>query len=77
MISIVVITYNRCELLKRTLISILDQSFTDFEIILIDDGSTDNTFEMIESLNDKRIRYINQGRIGNLSKLRHFQRRSF
>ena len=71
MVSIVIITYNRSKLLLKTLKSILSQSVKDLEILVIDDGSDDDTFDMINSLNDMRIKYFNFGRIGNLSKLRN------
>ena len=49
-ISIVIPTYNRCELLKRAINSVLDQTINVREIIIVDNGSTDNTYEMISSL---------------------------
>lgn len=55
MISILVTTYNRRELLERCLASILRQTYTDFEIVIIDDASTDRTHEVIPG--DKRVRY--------------------
>ncbi len=59
-ISIVTTTYNRPELLKRTIESVLAQSFEDFEYIIINNGSTDNTQEVIGeyALTDKRIRSV-------------------
>lgn len=71
MISIVIISYNRSNLLQKTLKSIINQTLKDLEIILVDDGSDDNTLAMINSLNEPRIKYYNFGRIGNLSKLRN------
>ena len=56
-ISIIIPTYNRCELLKRAINSVLDQTINVREIIIVDNGSTDNTFEMISSLFPE-IRYI-------------------
>ena len=58
--SVVIPTYNRSEFIVNCLQSVLKQSFTDFEIIVIDDGSTDNTKELIEKLTEKeqRIRYF-------------------
>lgn len=55
--SIITATYNRADLLPRAIKSILTQTFKDFELIIIDDGSTDNTKEVIESFNDERITY--------------------
>lgn len=55
--SIVLPTYNRAHLLKGTLESFIKQEYQNFEIIIIDDGGKDNTKEMVESLNDKRISY--------------------
>lgn len=71
MVSIIVITYNRSAMLKKTLLSIIEQDFPDIEIILVDDGSDDDTLAMVKSLDDLRIKYFNFGRIGNLSKLRN------
>lgn len=58
MISIIIATYNRSEKLRHTLISILKQSYRDFEVLVIDDGSNDDTEKMIVSLTDKRIKYF-------------------
>lgn len=55
--SIVIPTYNRAETLEKTLPSVLEQSFTALEVLIIDDGSTDDTRNLIESFNDPRVFY--------------------
>jgi glycosyltransferase involved in cell wall biosynthesis len=55
--SVVIPTYNRAGKLKNTLDSVVAQSFTNFEVLVMDDGSTDDTREVVESFQDARIRY--------------------
>lgn len=55
--SIVVPTYNRAPLIKETLLSILTQTNRSFEIIVVDDGSTDNTEDVVKSINSPQIAY--------------------
>lgn len=60
-LSIVLTTYNRKHCISRMIDSILIQSFEDFELIIVDDGSTDETQEMLKKkYNDKRIQIIFQ-----------------
>jgi glycosyltransferase involved in cell wall biosynthesis len=56
--SVIIPTYNRANLIERTVQSVLAQSFTDFEIIIVDDGSTDNTGEIIAAIKSDKINYI-------------------
>lgn len=58
LISIVIPTYNRPELLKKAIQSVLDQTYTNFEIIIIDDSSTKDNEKNIKSFNKKNIIYI-------------------
>jgi glycosyltransferase involved in cell wall biosynthesis len=58
--SIITPTYNRAKFINKALESVLKQTFLDFEYIIIDDGSTDNTRGIIETFSDNRIRYIYQ-----------------
>ena len=55
--SIVIPTYNRAHLIGKTIESILKQVFADFEILVVDDGSKDNTEEVVNTFTDKRIQY--------------------
>ncbi len=68
MISIIVPSYNSSHLISTTLDSVLESTYHDYEVLIIDDGSTDNTIEVIEPyLNDQRFQYIyqeNQGLSG-------------
>lgn len=59
-ISVVMSVYNSEKFLKPAIESILNQTFKDFEFIIIDDGSTDRSVEIIESYNDPRIRLVKQ-----------------
>ncbi len=56
--SIVIPSYNRAKHISKAIESILNQTFSDFELIIIDDASTDNTFEIISSFKDHRIIYL-------------------
>jgi glycosyltransferase involved in cell wall biosynthesis len=57
-ISVIIPTYNRAHLLNRTIQSVLNQTFHDLEIIIVDDASTDGTEELIKNFNDSRILYF-------------------
>lgn len=57
-ISIVMPTYNRERLISRAIRSILNQTYTRWELIIVDDGSTDRTEHVVRSVNDQRISYI-------------------
>jgi glycosyltransferase involved in cell wall biosynthesis len=56
--SIVIPTYNRAHLIGKTIQSVIDQGFTDWELLVIDDGSADNTEEVVKWFNDIRIKYV-------------------
>lgn len=56
--SIIIPVYNVEKYVKECIESILNQSYKDFELILINDGSTDNSKEICKSFNDKRIKFI-------------------
>jgi|SRR5579875_143108 len=56
--SIVIPTYNRKYIIQEALDSVFAQTFRDFELIVVDDASTDNTAELMRAINDPRLRYI-------------------
>lgn len=58
--SIIIPTYNRAAFLPKAIESVLNQTYTDWELIIVDDGSTDNTREVVSQYNDGRITYIYQ-----------------
>ena len=57
-ISVVMPTYNRAHTLCRSVGSILNQTFENFELIIVDDGSKDDTATVVRSFKDSRIRYL-------------------
>ncbi|NCF75233.1 MAG: glycosyltransferase, partial [Xanthomonadaceae bacterium] len=56
--STIIPTYNRGFTIKRAIDSILSQSIKDWELIVVDDGSTDNTEKIVKNFYDKRIKYF-------------------
>jgi len=58
LISVIIPSYNRANFIKRSLNSVFEQSYKNFEIIVVDDGSTDDTENFIKNYPDRRIRYI-------------------
>ena len=63
-VSVIMPAYNRETYIRESIDSVLAQSFTDFELIVVDDGSTDATAAIVESYTDRRIRLIRQSNRG-------------
>ena len=57
-VSVIIPTYNRARMVGRAIQSVLNQIYQDFELIVADDASTDNTEEVVKSFKDERLRYI-------------------
>jgi glycosyltransferase involved in cell wall biosynthesis len=59
-VSVIIPTYNRAHFIAEAIQSVLDQTYQDFEMIVVDDGSTDITKDVVDSFKDLRIKYIYQ-----------------
>lgn len=75
MVSVIIPTYNRAQLIKRAVVSVLKQTYRDFELIIVDDGSQDETEEVIDKIiketQGDRIRYIKLDRNQGVSHARN------
>lgn len=77
LVSVLITTYNRSRLLRRAINSVLMQDFRDFEIVIIDDCSPDDTTDVVASYEDPRIRYLRNetnvgSQVGDRAILRRF-----
>jgi glycosyltransferase involved in cell wall biosynthesis len=63
-VSVVIPLYNKARYVRRALDSITAQTFTDFEVIVVDDGSTDESASVVESYDDARFRIVRQENAG-------------
>lgn len=70
-VSVIVPTYNRATLACRAIRSVLGQTYRDFEVLLVDDASTDDTESMVQALGDARIRYLRQPENRDVSAARN------
>jgi len=69
-VSVIIPTYNRANFLRSAIQSVLNQTFKDFEVIVVDDASTDDTRQIVHEFADDRIRYIahNENKGGSASR---------
>jgi len=71
LVSVIIPTYNRAHLIGDSIRSVLGQTFTDLELIVVDDGSTDDTETIVMSFSDTRLRYICQPNRGRSNARNH------
>jgi len=57
-VSVIMPTYNRAYVINRAIASVIQQNYDNWELIIVDDGSSDNTEEIVEGVNERRIVYI-------------------
>lgn len=57
LVSLIMPTYNRASFIGKAVVSVLEQMHADFELIIVDDGSTDNTRDIVQSFKDNRLQY--------------------
>jgi glycosyltransferase involved in cell wall biosynthesis len=71
LVSVVLPTYNRATTLRRAINSVLQQGYRNLELIVVDDGSTDATQEVVRKITDPRLRYHLQAKNGGASRARN------
>ncbi len=71
-LSVVMLTYNRERYIAEAITSVLNQTFQDLELIIIDDGSEDKTETIVKEINNSRIQYFKFPHSGKGSRLRNF-----
>lgn len=71
LISIIIPLYNKEKNIESTIVSVLSQSYKKFEIIIVDDGSTDGSATIVKSINDSRIKYYYKNN-GGVSSARNY-----
>ena len=64
-------TYNRAAFIGETIESILKQTYQNWELIIVDDGSDDNTEELVLQVKDQRIQFYKAGRVGINGKIKN------
>ena len=69
--SVIIPLYNKEKCIKDTIFSVLSQTYANFEIIVVDDGSTDNSATNVKSINDYRIKYYYKDN-GGVSSARNY-----
>jgi len=72
MISVIIATFNRAHLISRAIDSVLTQSHQNFEMIIADDGSDDNTEEVVKNYSDSRIKYFKLQKNGGPGRAKNF-----
>ncbi len=71
LVSVILPTYNRARTLKRAVDSVLHQGYSNFELIIVDDASTDGTQELVATFTDSRISYVRLPNNGGASRARN------
>lgn len=70
-VSVIIPTYNREQTILRAVQSVLNQTYTDLEVMIVDDGSIDATSEVVSQIKDDRVRYIPLEKNGGVSNARN------
>lgn len=71
LVSVVIPSYNRAATVEKAIRSVLDQTWSNLELILVDDGSGDNTRQIVEVIGDPRLRYVYQENAGACAARNH------
>lgn len=71
LITVVIPTYNRFPLVQQAIASVLAQTYTNWELFVVDDGSDDGTQKAISSINDSRIKLVEMRHSGNIAEVRN------
>lgn len=71
-VSVVIPTYNRAYCIKQAVESVLNQTYKNIEVVVTDDGSTDNTEEVVSAIKDDRVRFVKMPQNGGPGAARNF-----
>src|SRR5688572_8916034 len=71
LVSIILATYNRAQLIGESISSVLNQTYGNWELIIVDDGSDDQTAEVVKELHEPRVKYFYVPHTGMLGAVRN------